>query len=183
MKAMLMNPITFVALMLYGNLANAGLIVLDFDAATPGTLLTAPLSEDGFTFTVSRGHYDINGNFTTDGDGRDAGPFAFGIITLAKDDGGLFNVESLVVSGLSGPSHSFIAVGNTGNVFAPGAPGTFVFGDDFHSVSAFVIRQTSVGILTFDDLTLNTPMPLPGTALLFLLGLVIISPRRITATC
>ena len=162
------------AIQLCATPAVAGLVVLDFNEAPSGSYLTGPIFEDGFVMTVDSGHYDIFGDtdpfLNTD---DDLGFRDLSQLTFFREGGGLFNAESLVVGIPSvADNFSLIAVGNTGEVFVPSVAGLYAFGEDFHEITALVVRQNASGRFAFDDLTLSVPMPNPSISVLFFVALL-----------
>jgi hypothetical protein len=153
--------------------ANA-VVVATFEPASTGILFTSPLSENGITFTVLAGHYDI----------EDFGSGKFmnldnqieGLVTMnITYNGGTFDLTSLDLVNFV-TSGAFTISSNLGGVFnVPSSLGTVTsFGPGFTGVSTVTITESLAGFMGFDNFTItptSAETPLPAALPLFATGL------------
>jgi hypothetical protein len=153
--------------------ANA-VVVATFEPASSGILFTSPLTENGITFTVAAGHYDI----------EDFGSGKFmnldnqinGLVTMnVTYSGGTFDLTSLDLVNFV-TSGAFTITSNLGGVFnVPSSLGTVTsFGAGFTGVSTVTITESLAGFLGFDNFTITptaAETPLPAALPLFAAGL------------
>lgn len=154
-------------LSLAGVSGQAATVVIDFDAATPGGLLTADYAEDGFTMKVLSGHYDIWASGGTGGSrylGLDTLPGAgYSVVELT---GGVFDLVSLDV--LYAPYANFgesqTVWSSAGGVAALDAAGTQTFSGAAWSNLSWIRLNIDVEVAGpgFDNITFDTVVPVPA---------------------
>src|SRR5689334_8149712 len=70
---------------------------ITFDSAAPGTFLTAPYNESGFTMSLDSGHYDFLNNLGTNYLNIDEVNFGPAKVSFAPTGGGTFDLINLDV--------------------------------------------------------------------------------------
>jgi hypothetical protein len=151
--------------------SHAAPIVVDFDAAAPGILLTVPYVEDGVTMSVITGHYDIfvgvGGNF---GNIDNVGGPSQVSLSMGGTPFTLVSIE------FPSPNEFGTLTASNGAVvpIATGSGGVINF--NLPGITSFTLAhgQTFLG---FDDVTLETAAA-PEPSLLLLLGAGLAAFRR-----
>lgn len=171
----------------YSPASHAATVVIDFDAATSGSLLSANYVEDGITMESLSGHYDINASGGT-GNTPYLGLDVAGVETLSKVrfTGGTFNLLSLDV--MYAASETFgenqILQSSAGGFMQLNATGVQNFSGPSWSNLTWITLSSDVNIAGpgFDTITLDTVVvPIPAAFLLFgsgLAGLIGIAGKR-----
>lgn len=164
--------------------ADASTVIIDFDATTPGSLLTGDYIEDGFTMESLSGHYD----FWASG-GTDNTPYLGLDITETETlskvrfTGGIFNLVSLDV--MYAASESFgenqIIKSSAGGLMQLSTAGVQNFSGPDWSNLTWITLSSDVNIAGPGFDTITFAIPLPATFLLFgsgLIGLLGIASKR-----
>ena len=115
-------------------------IVIDFDTATLVQLADAPYSEDGVTFTVLAGHYDIvdsEGSRAFKIDDDCCGPEP--LVRIALDSGRPFNLLSFDITIFT--EFNFVT-SDLGDLFIPTSVGQVSFVGTFTGIRELFLQQT-----------------------------------------
>jgi hypothetical protein len=167
--------------------AGAATVIIDFDAATPGSLLSGNYVEDGFTMESLSGHYD----FYASGGTSNSPYLGLDVVeaeTLSKVrfTGGTFNLVSLDVmyaaSEIIGENQ--ILESSAGGLMQLNTAGVQNFTGSSWSNLTWITLSSNVNIAGpgFDTITFDTVVvPIPAAMLLFgsgLAGLFGIARRR-----
>jgi hypothetical protein len=147
--------------------ANAATVVAGFEGASLGSFRTGSLTENGITFTIISGHYDImQGDWT--GHLMNIDNVNYGPTTLKITySGGLFDLTSFTTEYDNG---TFTITSDKGDSYVVPQSTTTVannFSSSFTGVSTLIITQTGSGYFSFDNFTITTAQspgqaPLPG---------------------
>src|SRR3989344_3001367 len=157
--------------------ARAAIVVIDFDSATTGGLLTADYLEDGYKMQSLSGHYDIvaaGGTGNTQYLGLDTVSSSVSVVRFTNIAGENFDLLSLDV--MYTPSPNFedqIVTSSAGGGMLLSAAGIQYFSGPSWTNLAWINISSNVAIITlpvaagFDTITLQTAVPLPPALLLF----------------
>jgi len=165
----------------------ADTVVVNFNAATPGGLLTAPYVEDGFTMTVVSGHYDIWSGGGVGGSrylGVDRHPSTGGSSVKFVRAAGTFDLLSLVVQSAPSPffGESQSVTSSAGGYMSLTTVGIQTFSGSAWQNLAWIRLGNDIGAAGpgFDNITFNTVVPVPAAGWLFggALGLLGFLKRR-----
>ena len=166
--------------------AKAANVVIDFDGATPGGVLTADYVEDSFTMTLVSDHYDIWGSGGTGGSqylGLDA--LNASAASVRFTSGGLFDLLSFESIQWSPGVGEFLTVtSSAGGSVSFDTSATHLFSGTLWSGLSWIdfSSNASIGGPGLDTLSVST-VPLPATIWLFgsgLVGLIGLSRRKKT---
>ncbi len=165
--------------------SQAAIVVIDFNAATTGSLLTINYMEDGFTMERLSGHYDINpsggtGNTTYLGLDIVEGES----LSEVRFTGGIFNLTSLdVMYTTFGGEFQTLKSSAGGNMLLTTA-GLENFSGTSWSDLTWITLSSNISIAGpgFDTITFDTVVvPIPAAILLFgsgLAGLIGVARKR-----
>lgn len=130
--------------------------IIDFESAANGSFITAPYTEDGITFTVEAGHYDI---FTANNPVTNTSSRVFNVddlsgnvrIVIRAVDGAAFDFLGFDTT-TPAPAGAFTFTANTGASFtAPTSVGAFTTPTGFTGITSLVIVQSAPGFFAFDN--------------------------------
>ena len=174
--------------------ARAAIVVIDFDSATTGGLLTADYLEDGYKMQSLSGHYDINsagGTGNTQYLGLDTVVGPSSVVYFTNIAGENFNLLSLDVMYTPDPNFPLFEqqtiTSSAGGSMSLSAAGIQNFSGPGWTNLAWINISSNVAIITlpvaagFDTITLQTAVPLPPALLLFgsgLMGLLGLACRK-----
>src|SRR3989344_634769 len=174
--------------------ARAAIVVIDFDSATTGSLLTADYLEDGYKMQSLSGHYDIfsaGGTGNTQYLGLDTVVGPSSVVRFTNIAGENFNLLSLDVMYTPDPNFPLFEqqtiTSSAGGSMSLSAAGIQNFSGPGWTNLAWINISSNVAIITlpvaagFDTITLQTAVPLPPALLLFgsgLMGLLGLACRK-----
>ncbi|MEE9328904.1 MAG: VPLPA-CTERM sorting domain-containing protein [Parvularculaceae bacterium] len=152
--------------------ANAAVIVVDFEEATEGAIITDTYTENGVSFDPVQGAYDIFTNGSIIFNARDSAGLVVIDITFS---GGTFDLLSFDIMNLTNVG-AFTLTSNLGDSFAiPAAIGMVNFATTFIGVTTLTLTQNFGGSLQLDNFTINSvngsPVPLPAALPLMIAGI------------
>jgi hypothetical protein len=170
MRGIILRSIcTFAALLMLSG-AQAATVVIDFDGATSGGLLTTDYVEDGFTMESISGHYDIWAS------GGTGGSQYLGLDVTLEDPpssvveftGGIFDLLSLDVLYEPGLGESQFITSSAGGSMSLETLGIQNFSGSGWTDLTWIrlSNNIEIGGPGFDTLTLNT-VPVPAAIWLF----------------
>ena len=154
----------------------AATVIIDFDAATPGSLLTGNYLENGFTMERLSGHYDFISSGGT-GNTPYLGLDVAGSESLSevRFTGGLFNLLSLDVmyAASEGLGENQTLKSSAGGLMQLSTTGVHNFSGPSWSNLSWITLSSNVNIAGpgFDTITVAT-VPIPAAFLLFGSGLI-----------
>ena len=154
--------------------ASAATIVVDFNAAAIGTLLTTPYVEDGVTMSVVSGHYDIFDLGPTDNYANIDMEFSGEPSVVSFSLGGTpFTLESILFP-FAGDEGILTA---SNGVVVPIPDTGMVVNFNIAGITSFTLAHGDNAFLGFDDITLTPETTSPEPATLLLLGLAGVAMR------
>ena len=151
--------------------AQAAVILVDFEEATEGAIITDTYTENGVSFDPVQGAYDIFTNGSIIFNARNSAGLVIIEITFG---GNPFDLLSFDIVNLTNAG-AFTLTSNLGDSFAiPAAIGTVSFATTFIGVTTLTLTQSFGASLQIDNFTINSvtsAVPLPAALPLMIAGI------------